>query len=79
MEEVRIENYNKTFTYLKEFEEFDEARSVYLMYQYKSNHDIDYEKIVKEVVKEHKEGIIDPTRVVGKEERRKGNARKKIQ
>jgi hypothetical protein len=30
------------------------------------------------VVKEHKEGIIDPTRVVGKEERRKGHARKKI-
>jgi hypothetical protein len=49
------------------------------MYQYKSNYDNDYEKIVKEVVQEHREGIIDPTRVVGKEERKKGNTRKKIQ
>jgi hypothetical protein len=48
------------------------------MYQYKSNYDNDYEKIVKEVVQEHREGIIDPTRVVGKEERKKGHTRKKI-
>ena len=43
------------------------------MYQYKSNYDNDYEKIVKEVVQEHREGIIDPTRVVGKEERKKSS------
>lgn len=70
MEDVRIDKFNRTFSYLKEFEEFKEPRSIYLMYQYKSNYDNDYEKIVKEVVKEHREGIIDPTRVVGKEERK---------
>ena len=61
------------------YQNMKEPRDVFLMYRYSSKYDHDYERITNEVIKEYRQGILDPTRVVGKVERTRGKVRKQIE
>ena len=48
------------------------------MHQWNWKHDHEYERITNEVIKEYRQGILDPSRLVGKAERKRGTVRKEI-
>ena len=60
------------------FDHSQEPRGLWLMYQWVSKHNHEYERITNEVIKEYRQGILDPSRLVGKAERKRGSVRKEI-
>jgi hypothetical protein len=50
MEDIRTEKLLKTQEYLKEYQDFKEPTAVWMVYQYNSNYDHDYERTINEVI-----------------------------
>jgi hypothetical protein len=76
---LKHDHAEKTHKMLKEYEEYDDPNSVKMMYKYNIDHDHEYARITNEVTEEYKTGMLDPTRTVGKVERRRGAVRKQIE
>ncbi|CDW83376.1 UNKNOWN [Stylonychia lemnae] len=78
-EEMRNTNFDKTLKILREFDNTDEANNIKMLYFYKVQANDDYQGLAKEVVKEYKMGMIDPSREVGKVEKSRSAVKKLIQ
>jgi hypothetical protein len=49
MEHLKNENFDMTFKRLKEYEGFDDPKSIKLLYQYNLNYDHEYARVTNEV------------------------------
>eukprot|EP00347_Sterkiella_histriomuscorum_P013501 403364477 len=78
-EDMRLNNLNRTYKILREFDSTDEAANIKMLYFYKVQANEDYQGLAKEVVKEYKSGVIDPSREVGRVEKSRSAVKKLIQ
>lgn len=67
------------FNLLSQFENFDDPKVMKLIFDYNTSQNHAYEKVINEIRDEYKTGIIDPARIVGKIEMKKGRTRRKIE
>lgn len=79
MEHLKSENFEHTFKRLKEYEGFDDPKAIKLLYQYNMNYDHEYERVINEVTEDYRADMLDPERIVGKAERKRGTVRKEIE
>lgn len=49
------------------------------MYLYNKNYDHEYARVTNEVTDEYRTDMLDPSRIVGKAERKRGTVRKEIE
>jgi hypothetical protein len=73
------EHTDDIFKELQHFDTFDDPKVLRLVFDYNYSTQHAAEKVIAEVTDEYKRGITDPTRLVGRMERKKGRHRKKIE
>ena len=79
MTSKRQERFDQTVSCMQHLNKTEEPRGVWLMYQWNSKHEHEYERVANEIIKEYRQGILDPSRVVGKVERKRGSVRQEIE
>ena len=79
LEDARHDEAETTFRELKDYEDLDDPRALFMLYQHNRDNNAEYELMATEVTAEYKTGILDPSRTVGKAERKRGAARRIIQ
>lgn len=68
METQRRDQIKETYDFLASTTGCKDAKGVWFMHQFNHRSAHEYERITKDVIKEYKSGIIDPTRIAAKVE-----------
>ena len=78
MEQQRTDKVKDTYDFLQTTYGCKDAKGVWFMHQFNHGSAHEYERVTKDVIKEYKSGIIDPTRIAAKvETRRAGKGQSK--
>ena len=76
---LKEDHVNKTHSMLKEYEEYDDPNAIKMMFEYNNEYNHEYARVTNEVTEEYKTGMLDPSRTVGRAERKRGTVRKQIE